>query len=64
VIHRVDDRLRDEAKRFRLVFACPSCASFDDARVACSLGYPVDAHLDPSLEKREVVVFCKAFEVT
>lgn len=29
MIHRLDDRLREEARRYRLVFACPDCASFD-----------------------------------
>ncbi len=29
MIHHLDDRLREEARRYRLVFACPDCASFD-----------------------------------
>ncbi len=29
MIHVIDEQLRDEARRFRLVFACPECASFD-----------------------------------
>ena len=65
MIHRVDERLRDEARRFRLVFACPDCASFDPGvggRERCSLGYPVEPHRDPSLERRDEVIFCKAFE--
>ena len=74
MIHRVDERLRDEARRFRLVFACPDCASFDPGSAdhdggrspgegeRCSLGYPHEPHRDPSLEGRAEVVFCKAFE--
>jgi hypothetical protein len=63
----VDERLRDEARRFRLVFACPDCASFDPGDPAtaprCSLGFPVAPHVDPSLDGRDEVVFCKAFEL-
>ncbi len=29
MIHPVDARLLDEARRFHLVFACTDCASFD-----------------------------------
>jgi acetone carboxylase gamma subunit len=63
VITAVDDRLRDEARRFALRFACPDCASFDDEARRCSLTFPVDAHIDPDLEGRSEVVFCKAFEL-
>ena len=69
MIHRVDERLRDEARRFRLVFACPDCASFDPGGAGgdgsperCSLGYPVEPHRDPCLDGRREVIFCKAFE--
>ncbi|WP_437875692.1 hypothetical protein [Sorangium sp. So ce513] len=78
MIHPLDDRLREEARRYRLVFACPDCASFDpagsdevDRRGAappgsaprCSLGYPVAPHVSRSLDDRDEVVFCKAFEL-
>ncbi|KYF85049.1 hypothetical protein WME76_34155 [Sorangium sp. So ce119] len=84
MIHPLDDRLREEARRYRLVFACPDCASFDpadageggdrderDARGAappgraprCSLGYPVAPHVSRSLDDRDEVIFCKAFEL-
>jgi len=63
VIHPVDDRLRDEARRFRLLFACPDCAQFDPEARRCSLGFPNEAHRDPSLEGRAEVTFCKAFEL-
>jgi hypothetical protein len=63
VVHPIDDQLRDEARRFRLVFACPDCASFDADRDRCSLGYPNADHRDPSLEGRRELVFCKAFEL-
>lgn len=86
MIHRLDDRLREEARRYRLLFACPDCASFDPGLASgadvddgapaalrgadrageprCSLGYPVAPHLDPRLDDREEVIFCKAFELT
>jgi hypothetical protein len=63
VIHTVDDRLRDEAQRFALRFACPDCASFDDDGRRCSLGFPVDPHIDPRVEDRPIVTFCKTFEL-
>ncbi|MFO0754905.1 MAG: hypothetical protein U0359_00320 [Byssovorax sp.] len=70
MIHPVDDRLLDEARRFRLLFACPDCASFDPEGQAegeppgrCSLGYPNAMHRDPSLTGRAEVIFCKAFEL-
>ena len=59
----VDDRLRDEARRFRLAFGCPSCAAFDEDARRCTFGYPNEDHLDEDLERREIVVFCKAFEL-
>jgi len=63
MIHPVDDRLREEARRFRLVFACPDCASYDAELDRCSLGFPNDAHRDPSLTGRRELTFCKAFEL-
>lgn len=63
MIHRVDDRLRDEARRFRLAFACGDCASFDPDGDRCSLGYPNEAHRDAGLDGRAEVVFCKTFEL-
>lgn len=63
MIHVVDDRLRDEARRFDLRFACPDCASFDDEARSCSLRFPNEMHLDPTIEGRRQIVFCKAFEL-
>ena len=63
VIILVDERLRAEARKFRLAFACPSCAWLDEAG-ACALGYPNADHLDAKLdESRREVIFCKAFEL-
>lgn len=63
MITPVDDRLRDEAGRFALRFACPDCASFDDEARRCSLGFPIEAHVDPRVEGRAEIIFCKAFEL-
>ena len=63
MIQRVDDRLREEARRYRLVFACPDCVSFDPEGGGCSLGFPNEMHSDPSLDARAEVIFCKAFEL-
>ncbi len=67
MIHPVDARLLDEARRFHLVFACTDCASFDEgegsAAGRCSLGFPNEMHRDPRLDGRAEVIFCKAFEL-
>ena len=63
MIHRVDDRLREEARRFRLVFACGDCAQYDPDGDRCSLGFPHGMHREADLEGRDEVVFCKAFEL-
>lgn len=65
----VDERLRFEARKFRLRFACEDCAHFDpsasdEARGGCSQGFPADEHRDPSLDGRQDVVFCKMFEAS
>jgi hypothetical protein len=64
---RVDDRLRDEARRYSLRFACEDCAHFAMVQRGplrdgvCSLGYPAaprrSALEDASLE------LCKEFEL-
>lgn len=59
----VDARLRAEAERFALRFACPDCASYDPERRACSMGYPVSPHESPRLEGRESLVWCQMFEL-
>ncbi|MEO7327585.1 MAG: hypothetical protein ABI193_03335 [Minicystis sp.] len=68
MIHPVDARLLDEARRFHLVFACVDCASFDPgdddtALGRCSLGFPHEMHRDPKIEGRSEVIFCKTFEL-
>jgi hypothetical protein len=63
MIHRVDEQLRQEARRFRLVFGCEDCAQFDPEGDRCSLGYPHAPHRDIDLAAADEVTFCKAFEL-
>ena len=60
---RVDERLRDEARRFRLAFTCQACAHYVVESSACAHGYPNAAHLCDGLEREESVEFCKEFEL-
>lgn len=59
----VDAELEEQAERFKLRFACPSCASFDPEGGGCSLGFPNADHLDPEVRGRREIVFCKTFEL-
>jgi len=55
----VDERLRQEAERFRLRFRCDDCVHFDGR--SCTHGYPTDDHrrtLDDPF-----IVFCKELEI-
>jgi hypothetical protein len=63
MVHVIDAKLIEEARRFRLVFACPDCASFDADRERCTLGFPHEPHREPTLEGRAEVIFCKTFEL-
>jgi acetone carboxylase gamma subunit len=58
----VDQRLRSEATRYRLRFACPDCAYFDFRVGSCAEGYPVEEHLRTDLERSDLL-FCKLFEM-
>ncbi len=57
----VDERLRAEAARYDLRFACPNCAYFDELAQRCAEGYPIDEHRETELSRREIL-FCKLFE--
>jgi hypothetical protein len=59
----VDLRLREEARRFGLRFGCESCAYFDPEALACSNGYPTEAHRGLVLERIDMIEFCKEFEL-
>jgi len=60
---RVDQRLRDEAARFRLRFTCEACAHFAPESQRCGNGYPTAPHRDIDLAHVEALEFCKEFEV-
>lgn len=63
MIHPVDDRLREEARRFRLVFACDDCAQYDPENDRCSLEFPHRMHRVANLDQVSEVIFCKTFEL-
>lgn len=63
MIHPVDDELRDEIARFRLVYTCERCVEFDPERQACSFGYPTAPHRARDLAEATELVFCKVFEL-
>jgi len=60
---QVDAQLYEEANTFRLRFACPDCVHFEADARACSQGFPSEPHQNPDLVGRELVVFCKLFEL-
>jgi hypothetical protein len=61
---RVDERLREEARRYRLRFGCESCAHFATESRSCSHGYPTKPHLQVDLARVDTLEFCKAFELS
>jgi hypothetical protein len=58
----IDRRLREEAARFALRFACDDCAHFDAPAERCSLAYPAAPRRD-ALRPDEYVEFCKEYEL-
>jgi hypothetical protein len=58
----VDARLREEAARYALRFACEDCAHFDSGGAGrCSLGYPASPRRDALRD--EQLELCKEFEL-
>jgi hypothetical protein len=57
----VDERLRREAARYDLRFACDHCAHFDADAARCSLDYPAAPRHD-ALRGTEIEL-CKSFEL-
>jgi hypothetical protein len=58
---RVDARLREEAVRYALRFACEDCAHFDHASERCSLEYPASPRREALLAHE--LELCKEFEL-
>lgn len=63
MITRVDERLRDEARNYRLCFTCERCAHFAPETATCGNGYPTEPHRDVELDTRGELAFCKEFEL-
>lgn len=63
MLTEVDDRLREEARRFELRFTCESCAHFDPVSERCASGYPNQAHHGIRLARLQTLSFCKEFEL-
>ncbi|HEY6726297.1 MAG TPA: hypothetical protein VI197_19810 [Polyangiaceae bacterium] len=59
----MDARFVEEARKFRLRFACPDCAYFQTESRSCSNGYPAAPHLVTDPVPGSVVIFCKSFEL-
>ena len=59
----VDERLREEARRFRLRFACSDCLHAEPETRRCSLAFPEEARPDEALEHLSALYFCKCFEL-
>ncbi len=60
---RVDDRLRREARTYRLKFTCEACVHFDPDQRRCSHCYPHRQHCGVDLERVQELSFCKLFEL-
>jgi hypothetical protein len=63
VITTVDDRLRQEARRFALRYTCEFCAWFDAEWHVCSHAFPTEPHRQADLERAQTITFCKEFEL-
>jgi hypothetical protein len=63
MLSRVDDRFRQEARRFALRFTCDACVHFDPDRTACAHEYPAEEHHRIDLERVTELSFCKLFEL-
>jgi hypothetical protein len=60
----IDERLRREAARFELRYACPECAHFDAATGRCAEGFPNEGHRVHQIDQDASLEFCKSFELT
>lgn len=59
---QLDERLRAEIARYRLVFTCEQCVHYEEDQRSCSQGFPSDEHREQTLELGRTLVFCKLFE--
>jgi hypothetical protein len=58
---RVDARLREEAARYALRFACEDCVHFEPGSGRCSLEYPASPRREAL--SADVLELCKEFEL-
>jgi hypothetical protein len=59
------DALRDEIRRFRLVFTCEDCVHFVSVEEVCDLRYPTEPHRQAAMALKkngDPLLFCKMFE--
>lgn len=59
----VDQALRAEAASCKFRYLCRDCAHFDESTGFCAEGFPNAVHRDQRLEERDVIEFCKSFEL-
>jgi hypothetical protein len=65
---RVDARLREEAARYALRFACEDCVHFEPGSERCSLEYPAAPRREalrapPARDENDELELCKEFEL-
>ena len=61
---RLSPAFFEERERFSLVHNCEQCVHFDPTTTSCVHGYPIDDHIESSLERIGAeLVFCKEFEL-
>lgn len=61
----MNERFRDDVRRYRLAFTCEDCASWHAEKEACTILYPSAPHRRAHVEQLadgEQVFFCKMFE--
>lgn len=62
--YRPDASFFEERRRFSLVHTCEHCVLFDPEHAACVHGYPIEDHVEASLDRPGAeLVFCKEFEL-
>ncbi len=61
--HTVDTELRDQARTFRLKFACRDCAHFDAPSDRCVHGYTERPDRADLQRPGGELAFCKEFEL-
>jgi hypothetical protein len=61
----VTEALREEIRRYRLVFTCEECSHFVADAQVCDLLYPTEPHRQAAVEAKvegDPLLFCKMFE--